>query len=242
VNRTLVAAAALAAALSPAAAQTRSFKADGVRALKIEAEAGDVEVRAGKELAVEVTANDKPERCALTLERRGDALFLKAESVSKGFSLGLHVNEGCGAGFRVTAPAALSLDASVGSGKIAVTARRGALVLRAGSGDVTLDGVAGDVDVKTGSGGVAGAVLGRVSARTGSGDVKLTWSAAPEGRVDVKTGSGDVALSFPKGTKLRASQVSGSGTARNGLGDSPDAKLAVSIVTGSGNSTIEAPL
>jgi len=257
VKNIVLAAAALAAALSPASAETRQFKADGVKTIRVETESGAVEARAGEKLEVEVLNNDKPELCDLTLETDGGALVLKAKSRSRGLAGLFGGGDECPAGFRVTAPAALALEAASGSGAIVVSARRGAVSARAGSGDIRLDGVAGAVETRTGSGSVSGAILGRLSARsgsgsielaglgadadvrTGSGDVKLSWSTSPEGRIDVKTGSGTVTLSFPKGTRLRADQLSGSGRRENRLGGSADAKLDVSVVTGSGDSTIE---
>jgi hypothetical protein len=77
-------------------------------------------------------------------------------------------------------------------------------------------------------------------AKVGSGDLKLAWAKAPTGSVDVKSGSGSVLLVFPAGTKLQARQISGSGTAVNKLGETPGAKLKVSVTTGSGDSTIQA--
>lgn len=249
-------AAVLGAALSAARAdggEKRAFPLDGVKALKVQAESGLIEVLAGKTLEVEVTGNAKPERCLLTLEVKGGALNLKAESAQRWFVAG----DGCKAGFRVSAPAGLPLDAKNGSGDIRASGRMGAVHLGAGSGDVTLDSVSGEAALAAGSGKISGTLSGRLTAKcgsggvslaglaagadvkSGSGDVRLTWAAAPAGSVSVKSGSGGVRLSFPKGTRLSANQVSGSGTAVNKLGEDPTAALKVSVMTGSGDSTID---
>lgn len=215
-----LAAAVLSAALAARAenATKREFPAQGVKTIRVQTESGSIEVRAGAKLAVEVVDNKKPELCLLTLEVQGDALVLKAESARRYFVPG----PGCGAGFRVTAPAALSLAA------------------KSGSGNVVLDGMSGETALATGSGRISGTSSGRLSAKSGSGGVTLIWAKAPAESVSVKCGSGDVVLAFPAGTKLQASQVAGSGSTANKLGETPGAPLKVSVITGSGDSTIEA--
>lgn len=215
----------------------REFPADGIKKLSVSAGSGPIDVRAGAKLTVEVVENPKPELCLLTMEAKDGVLVLKAENARRSFLGG---GENCGAGFRVTAPASLSLDASAGSGDISLDGMSGAAELKAGSGRIT-GSASGRVAAKSGSGGVTlkGLSAG-ADVKSGSGDVKLSWAEAPAAGVDVKSGSGAVLLVFPSGTKLQARQVSGSGSAVNKLGDAPGAKLTVSVVTGSGDSTIEA--
>lgn len=254
-KKVLLTAAVLGAALAARAegGTKREFPANGVKELRIEAESGPIEVRAGAKIEVEVVENKKPDLCRLTLEIRGGTLFLKAESAQRWFV----PHEGCGAGFRVSAPAALPLDAKAGSGGVLAAGRAGAVRLRAGSGGVVLDGASGAADLSAGSGKISGTLSGRLTAKSGSGGVELkgltsgadvksgsggvtlAWAKAPSGSVDVACGSGSVRLVFPAGTKLTASQIAGSGSAVNKLGETPGAPLRVSVKTGSGGSTIE---
>jgi len=226
--------AALAARAEDGAA--REFPAQGVKTIRVQTESGNIEVHAGAKLAVEVVDNKKPELCLLTLEVQGDSLVLKAESARRYFVPG----PGCGAGFRVTAPAALSLEAKTGSGNVALDGMSGAAALAAGSGHIA--GIlAGSLIAKSGSGGLnLKGLTGGADVKSGSGGVTLVWAKAPAGSVAVKSGSGDVVLAFPAGTKLQSRQVAGSGSAVNTLGEVPDAPLKVSVITGSGDSTIEA--
>lgn len=219
-KKTLLTAAVLGAALAARAEDgaKREYPAQGVKTIRVQTESGSIEVRAGAKLAVEVVDNKKPELCLLTLEVQGDALVLKAESARRYFLPG----PGCGAGFRVTAPAALSLEA------------------KTGSGNVVLDGMSGEAALASGSGHISGTLSGRLTAKSGSGGVTLVWAKAPAESVSVKCGSGSVVLAFPAGTKLQASQAAGSGSAVNTLGETPGAPLKVSVMTGSGDSTIEA--
>ena len=236
-KKIILTAVVLSAALAARAAEgtKREFPADGLKKLRIQSESGPIEVRAGSKLVVEVVENPKPELCLLTMEAKDGALVLKAESAKRSFLGG---GEGCGAGFRVTAPAALPVDAAAGSGDISLDGMNGEAELKAGSGRIT-GSVSGRLTAKSGSGGVTlkGLSAG-AEVKAGSGDVKLAWAKAPAGSVDVKSGSGGVYLVFPAGTKLQARQISGSGTAENKLGDTPGAPLAVSVITGSGDSTI----
>ncbi|NNN05075.1 MAG: DUF4097 family beta strand repeat protein [Elusimicrobia bacterium] len=232
----------------------REFPADGIKKIRVSAESGPIEVRAGAKIEVVVVDNKKPELCRLTMEVSDGALTLKAESAQRWFVLG----DGCGAGFRVSAPAGLPLDAKAGSGRIHVAGRAGTVRLSAGSGGIVLDGVSGEAELAAGSGKISGTLSGRLSAKSGSGGlalgglasgaevksgsggVRLAWSKAPAANVDVKSGSGDVLLIFPAGTKLHAGQIAGSGTTVNTLGETAGAALRVSVMTGSGDSTIKA--
>lgn len=215
----------------------KTFPAAGVKMIRIQTESGDIEVQGtGRQDAqVEVTKMD-PERCAVTMEARGDALVLEIRSLSRWF----WKSSGCQAGFKVQAPASLGLEASSGAGDIKASGLQGALILKDGSGDIRFDGVAGEVSAKSGSGNVEGTLRSsRVSIMTGSGDLKLRWTQAPgEGDVQVKTGSGDVSLAFPGGAKVRTSILSGVGTVSNELGEASDARLTVSVMSGSGDVAI----
>jgi hypothetical protein len=238
-KKIILTAVVLGAALAARAAEgtKREFPADGIKKVAVQAGSGPIDVRAGARLVVEVVENPKPELCLLTMEAKDGVLVLKAENAKRSFLGG---GENCGAGFRVTAPAALALDASAGSGDITVDGMSGETALKAGSGRIA-GSHSGRVIAKSGSGGVSlkGLTSG-AEVKAGSGDVKLSWAKAPAGSVDVKSGSGAVLLVFPPGTKLQARQISGSGSAVNTLGETPGAKLAVSVTTGSGDSTISA--
>lgn len=248
-----VAATLLGAALSARAqeASKREFPVADVKEVRLSAESGPIEVRGGIKIEVEVVENVKPELCRITTEVQNGALVLRAEN-SKG-----KISAGCGAGFRVSAPASLPVDAKTGSGNVRAAGRAASLRVSAGSGNILIEGANGEADLRTGSGNISGTMSGRVSAKcgsggvdlrgltseadvkTGSGGVTMAWAKAPEGRVDVSCGSGDVRLVFPPGTRLQASQTAGSGKTVNKFGDTPGAALKVSIKTGSGGSVIE---
>jgi hypothetical protein len=92
----------------------------------------------------------------------------------------------------VRAPAGSRVTLHTGSGEITVTGRSGTARADAGSGDITLDRVGGDLNLTTGSGGASvRAVSGRTSAKTGSGTLVLD---ALDGPAEVQSGSGSVRL------------------------------------------------
>lgn len=76
-----------------------------------------------------------------------------------------------------------------------------ALDLRIGDGNVTLDGVDGDVIVDAGDGAIRGTDLEAQTVTTSSGDgsVALQWGRAPQ-RVDVSMGDGSIDLAVPPGS------------------------------------------
>ena len=92
----------------------------------------------------------------------------------------------------VRAPAGSRITLHTRSGQITVTGRSGTASAEAGSGDITLDRVGGDLNLSTGSGAASvRAVTGRTSAKTGSGNLVLD---ALDGPADLQSGSGNVRL------------------------------------------------
>ncbi|MPZ64718.1 MAG: hypothetical protein GEU83_04105 [Pseudonocardiaceae bacterium] len=125
----------------------------------------------------------------------------------------------------VTAPARSTLTARAGSADLTVDGLAARVDASTGSGDVRMQRCEGPVEVRTGSGDVRlGSVVGTLRARTGSGGVD---AVAVEGAGTVQTGSGDV----------RIGAVSDDLTVRTGSGDLTvtDATAgSLELTTGSG--------
>lgn len=149
----------------------------------------------------------------LVAERNGDVLTVKADSPSRGWFFG----EGWSADLTVEVPSNIRLDVSDGSGGARLN-NIGPLTIRAGSGGVHVDGVAGSADVISGSGGAElRNVRGNVVLTTGSGGATISGIS---GSVDVKrAGSGEVNVSQVTGSLHLGSIGSGSLTADNIGGD-----------------------
>ena len=214
----------------------REFPTDGIQAVRIQTGSGDIAVHAGEKIIVEVVENKEPHRCYLTIEARDGEIILKAENAKHQFVAG----KGCGAGFHVSVPAVLSLDAKADSGNIALNGMSGEVALSLGNGHIS-GTLSGRLTAKIGSGTIAlTGLTSSADVKSNSGEVSLVWAKAPISSVDVTTYSGDVLLVFPVGTKLQANQIASSGATVNKLGDAPEAPLKVSVITGAGNSTIQA--
>jgi hypothetical protein len=115
---------------------------------------------------------------------------------------------------------------------IGVSAPAGSsITARGGSADITVTGVAAQLDAATGSGEIrAQQCTGAADVRTGSGDVRL---GTVSGRLRVRTGSGQVDVSSVEGTENASTVHTGSGDVRLGA-----VKHDMSARTGSGDLTV----
>lgn len=100
----------------------------------------------------------------------------------------------------VQAPVGSHVEARTGTGDVSVNGAAGRLNLHTGSGRINADQAEGTVQVDTGSGTVRlGPMASGLRAKTGSGDVEVTAIGAPS---TVVTGSGDVWLGAVTGDVL----------------------------------------
>lgn len=127
-----------------------------------------------------------------TVEQRGDEVVVLAPKMRD-------VIWGGGKGsvdVEVTLPERSTLDVGTASGDIDTRGLLDRVRVGTGTGDISLDELAGG-EVKSGSGEIsAGVVRGHLSLKTGSGDVSIDTTSA---RVDLITGSGDVTVRRAEG-------------------------------------------
>lgn len=91
--------------------------------------------------------------------------------------------------YEITVPANTSVRTHSGSGDQTIEGTKGNVDVQTGSGDVKMRGVSGEIRLQTGSGDVrAREVAGSVRGGTGSGDVEIAETGA--GDIDLHTGSG----------------------------------------------------
>lgn len=135
--------------------------------------------------------------------------------------------------YDITVPAQTTVRTKSGSGDQTVEGTRGNLEVQTGSGDVRLANLQGDIRVQTGSGNVRGRdVLGSVRGGTGSGDIEIEESGA--GDIDLHTGSGNITARGVQGA-FRGETGSGEITAEGKQSGAWDAR------TGSGNVRLRLP-
>ena len=183
----------------------------GVRSIRLVTQAGAVSVT-GSADADTLTARGRA--CAssrallddvrLSSSRDGDVLVVRTEIPRAGFLFSnAHLD------LVVTLPDTLPVEIEDGSGEV-VVGEVASLRLTDGSGDVRVDGVAGDLVLVDGSGDVeVHRVGGRLEVvRDGSGDLRLLGVA---GSVDVlDDGSGDIEIRDVSGSVRVADDGSGS--------------------------------
>lgn len=207
---------------------THAYAFPAVRAVEVDAGAGDLQVLAdgGSSTRVEARESWSFSRVRHT-ERVVDGVLQLQASCPDWYGQ-------CGLSYVVHVPAGTTVRARTGSADVKVTGV-GAVDLTASSGNVRVRDTTGELVLRSSSGDVrvTGARAGRVSARAGSGDVDLSLATAPDA-LDLATGSGDLAVRLPD-AGYRLSTRTGSGdehvrvrgddasprtlTARTGSGD-----------------------
>jgi hypothetical protein len=93
--------------------------------------------------------------------------------------------------YEIVVPAETTVRTHSGSGDQTIEGTRGNVDLQSGSGDLKLSRLTGEIRLQTGSGNVrARAIAGPVRGGTGSGDIELEETAS--GDVDLHAGSGNI--------------------------------------------------
>ncbi|MFK0042895.1 DUF4097 family beta strand repeat-containing protein [Streptomyces sp. NPDC090741] len=198
-----------------------------------------VEVKDARRGSIEVTPGAGP---GVTVHRtvhyRGDAVPKPGQRVAGGV---LALTDGCSdpcfIDYRLEVPASATVTLAAGSGRITVTGVAGA-DLSSSSGEVTADRITGPLKVRTSSGSVTATALTAPTAdlRASSGDARLTFTTPPAA-VTAETSSGDVTLRVPQ-APYEITTTTTSGT-RNTLPSTPTAPSHLSIQTSSGDIRIQ---
>ena len=135
--------------------------------------------------------------------------------------------------YEISVPADTIIRTRSGSGDQTLSGTRGNIDLHAGSGDLRLDQITGELRVETGSGNVrAQSITGPLRGSTGSGDIEVAEIGA--GDVDLRTGSGNISVRGVHGS-FRGETGSGDITAEG------DMTGAWEIRTGSGTVHVRLP-
>jgi DUF4097 and DUF4098 domain-containing protein YvlB len=168
--------------------------------------------------AISIQSWDKPE-VLVTIERHaGDEESLKSIEVKaeqqgnqitvevlrperpEGIHLGIHL--GRSASLIVTVPRQANVTAGSGDGAVSIEQVAGRLQLNTGDGAVTARGTSGDLLVHTGDGGVSlDGVSGQVELTTGDGGVSVQGALQ---RVQARTGDGGISVRAASGSAAAA--------------------------------------
>lgn len=185
---------------------------DKVSTLQLRSGSGDAVITESDRSGIHVTE---------TLQWRGDDKP-KAEHKVDGDRLAVSYDCGsswgsCSVNYKIEIPKGLKID------------------IDAGSGNLTLRGLTGQLDVVNGSGDIEGSDLGSRKGviENGSGDIELKYTAAPE-NLDLQNGSGDISVYVPQGS-YDVSTDAGSGDTKVDVADTPGAPNKITMESGSGN-------
>jgi DUF4097 and DUF4098 domain-containing protein YvlB len=136
--------------------------------------------------------------------------------------------------YEITVPADTTIRTHSGSGDQTIEGTRGNLDLQSGSGDVKLSRITGEIRLHTGSGNLrAREIAGTIRGGAGSGDIELEETGS--GDVDLRTGSGNITARGIQGAfraEAGSGDISGEGT-QTGTWE---------IRTGSGNVHVRLPV
>jgi len=135
--------------------------------------------------------------------------------------------------YEITVPDDTTLRAHTGSGDQTIEGLRGNVELESGSGDLKLARLTGEMSFKTGSGNVRGRELsGAARIKAGSGDIDVEETSV--GDLDIRTGSGNITVSGINGgfhAEAGSGDIRGKGAPKN----------TWSVRTGSGNVALNVP-
>ncbi|MFB9467936.1 DUF4097 family beta strand repeat-containing protein [Nonomuraea salmonea] len=188
-----------------------------VAALRVTTDAGTIEVIGSDRPGIRVTELLSWRKSKPTTEHqvRGDTLELSFTCPTTwGFgSIGVN----CDVAYRVEVPKATRVQ------------------LASDSGDTTLRGLAGDVEVTSDSGSIKGDGLtaGRVVTRTDSGDLRLAFAGPPQ-VLTTFTDSGDTAVRVPEGP-YKVKTTTDSGDANVKTAHDPAAQRTIELSSDSGD-------
>jgi hypothetical protein len=215
----------------------RSYQVNGNVDLEVLSRSGDLTIRNGAAGTVSIHATIHSSSAWFGGDHKGDVQELQSNPPIRqnGNSIRIdYVNiNNISIDYQITVPEETVLRAHTGSGNQTVEGLKGNVDLESGSGDLKLQRLTGEMRFQTGSGNVRGRDLsGPARVKAGSGDIEIEELGA--GDVDIRTGSGNITVSGIDGgfhAETGSGDIHGKGLPKN----------MWSIRTGSGNVTLNVP-
>jgi hypothetical protein len=215
----------------------RSFQVNGNVDLEVLTRSGDITVRNGAAGTVSIHAKIQTGNTWFGGDHKAEVEELQKNPPIRqnGNSIRIdYVNlHNISVDYEIVVPENTAIRAHTGSGDQTVEGLKGNVDLESGSGDLRLARLTGDMRFQTGSGNVRGRELaGPAKVKAGSGDIEIEETAA--GDLDIRTGSGNIT----------AKGINGGFRAEAGSGDihgNGSPKNMWSVRTGSGNVNLNVP-
>lgn len=226
------------------ATEKRSFAVTGQPDLTLDTFDGSIEVHSWDRNEVEVEIEKQGmeqsllDQMTVEAEQDGDKITLRVKGPTSegrgGLTIGVHFSPA--ARLRVAVPRRSAINARTGDGSIRVENVEGRVVLHTADGSVTLERVAGDIEVRTGDGSIRTTrVEGRldfdtddgsitvdgrptvVRARTGDGSIRLRLESdtAMTDAWDISTRDGSITVTLPDGFDAEIDAETGDGSIRS---------------------------
>jgi len=230
-------ASSLAFASTPQGHFEKTFPVTGPVDLEVHTHSGDIIVRSGPAGSVSIRGKIYVGDHWLFGSRHVDVSDIEQHPPLRQDGNSIHIDyvnaRDIAVDYEITAPADATIRTHSGSGDQTIEGTRGNVDLQSGSGDVKLSRLTGEIRLQTGSGNVrAHAIAGPVRGGAGSGDIEVEETAS--GDIDLHTGSGNITVRGIQGG-FRADTGSGDVTAEGSQTGSWE------IRTGSGNVHVRLP-
>jgi DUF4097 and DUF4098 domain-containing protein YvlB len=227
----------LAVASTPQGHFEKTLQVSGPVELEVQTHAGDITVRSGPAGTVSIRGKIYVGDRWLLGGRHADVSDIEQNPPVRQEGNSIHIDyvnaHDISVDYEITVPSDTTLRTHSGSGDQTVEGTNGNVDLQSGSGDVRLSRLTGEIHLQTGSGNVrAHEISGPVRGGAGSGDIELEETGT--GNVDLHTGSGNITARGVQGG-LRADAGSGDITAEGSMTG------AWEVRTGSGNVHIRLP-
>jgi len=215
----------------------KTLTVNGPVDLEVLTHSGDVRVRAGSSGSVQIHGKIYVGERWLGSRRDEDVHAIEQNPPIRQSGNSIHIDyvnyRNIAIDYEITVPAEATVRTKSGSGDQTIEGTRGNVEVQTGSGDVRLTNLQGEVRLQTGSGDVrARQVSGTVRGGTGSGDVEVEEMGP--GDIDLHTGSGNITARGVQGS-FHGETGSGEITADGKQSGAWDAR------TGSGNVRLHLP-
>jgi DUF4097 and DUF4098 domain-containing protein YvlB len=215
----------------------RSYQVNGNVDLEVLTRSGDVIVRNGPAGTVSIHAKIESGNSWFGGDHKEDVRQLQSNPPIRqnGNSIRIdYVNiNNISIDYEITAPENTAIHSHTGSGDQTIEGLKGNVDLESGSGDLKLARLTGEMNFQTGSGNIRGHELsGPARIKAGSGDIVVDEVGA--GDVEIRTGSGNITVNGINGgfhAEAGSGDIHGKGLPKN----------MWSVRTGSGNVTLNVP-
>jgi DUF4097 and DUF4098 domain-containing protein YvlB len=227
----------LAFASTPQGTFDKTFSVNGPVDLEVETRSGDVIVRSGPAGTVSIHGKIFVGDHWLFGNRQSDVKYIEDNPPLRQDGNSIRIDyvsaHDISVDYEIVVPAETTVRAHSGSGDLTISGTHGNVDVQSGSGDLKLSQVTGEVRLQTGSGNVrAREIAGPVRGGAGSGDIELEEMGS--GDVDLHTGSGNITVRGIHGglhAESGSGDITAEGTQTGGW----------EIRTGSGNVQVRLP-